>query len=125
VACIFALKGAEVISYPSAIGSEPDWPDYSSAEAWDTILRAHGIANGVFVAAVNRVGVEDDMRFYGESFVSDPLGDFLSTAGSEEQTLLADVDSARNRDLRELLHFLRDWRIDTYGPLLHRVIGSS
>ncbi len=125
VARIFALKGAEIIFYPSAIGSEPDRPDYSSAEAWKTVLRAHGIANGVFVAAVNRVGVEDDMRFYGESFVSDPFGDFISSAGADEQILFADIDFAKIRDLRELLHFLRDRRVDTYEPMLCRVIESS
>jgi N-carbamoylputrescine amidase len=120
VARIFALGGAELLFYPSAIGSEPDRPGYSSAEAWRTVLRAHAIANGVFVAAVNRVGVEEDMTFYGESFVSDPFGEILASAGAEETVLVADVDFARVRELRELFHFFRDRRVDTYAPLLKR-----
>lgn len=122
VARIFALQGAEILFYPSAIGSEPDRPGYSSAEAWRCVLRAHGIANGVFVAAVNRVGVEDQMSFYGESFVSDPFGELLAEAGGEETVVFADLDRRKIRELRELFHFFRDRRIDTYGPLLDRIV---
>lgn len=125
VARIMALQGAQVLFYPSAIGSEPDRPGYSSAEAWRTVIRSHGIANGVFVAAVNRVGVEDAMTFYGESFVSDPLGEVLAQAGDSEQVLLADLRLDRVREARELLHFLRDRRIDTYEPLLKRTIEEE
>ena len=121
VARIFALAGAELLFYPSAIGSEPDRPGYSSAGAWKTVLCSHGITNGVFIAAVNRVGVEDDMEFYGESFVSDPFGNVIASAGSDEEVLLADVDFSRNRELRELFHFLRDRRVDTYEPILRRL----
>ncbi|TWT98194.1 N-carbamoyl-D-amino acid hydrolase [Botrimarina colliarenosi] len=122
VARIMALQGAQILFYPSAIGSEPDRPGYSSAEAWRTVIRSHGIANGVFVAAVNRVGTEEAMTFYGESFVSDPLGEVLAQADSAEQVLLADLPLGRVREARELLHFLRDRRIDTYEPLLKRTI---
>jgi N-carbamoylputrescine amidase len=125
VARIFALQGAEIIFYPSAIGSEPDRPDYSSSEAWRTVLRAHGITNGVYVAVVNRVGVEEDMSFYGESFISDPFGDIVSSAGADEAIVYADIDFDKVRELRELLHFLRDRRIDTYGPMLSRIIETS
>lgn len=122
VARIFALRGAEVLFYPSAIGSEPDRPGYSSAEAWRCVIRSHAIANGVFVAAVNRVGVEDGLSFYGGSFVSDPFGEIVGEAGSEEAVVFADIDVRKIRELRELFHFLRDRRIDTYGPLLDRLV---
>ena len=120
VARIFALQGAAILFYPSAIGSEPDRPEYSSAEAWRTVIRAHGIANGVFVAAVNRVGVEDAMTFYGESFVSDPFGELIAQAGSEDEILFAECDLDRIRELRDLFQFFRDRRVDTYGPILER-----
>lgn len=122
VARIFALQGASIIFYPSAIGSEPDRPDYSSAEAWKRVISAHGIANGVFVAAPNRVGKEGEMIFYGQSFISDPFGDFLAEAGEEEEILIGECDLQRIREARELLHFLRDRRVDTYGPMLKRII---
>jgi N-carbamoylputrescine amidase len=122
VSRIFALEGAEILFFPTAIGSEPDRPGYSSAEAWRTVIRSHAIANGLFVAAVNRVGVEDQMTFYGESFVCDPFGEILARAGAEEAVLLADIDLGRIRELRELLHFLRDRRIETYEPLLQRLV---
>jgi len=122
VARVFALEGAQILFYPSAIGSEPDRPGYSSAEAWRTVIRSHAIANGIFVAAVNRVGVEDEMTFYGESFVADPFGEILVRAGAEEEVLIADLDLGRIRELRDLLHFLRDRRIETYRPLLERLV---
>ena len=122
VARVFALEGAQILFYPSAIGSEPDRPGYSSAEAWRTVIRSHAIANGIFVAAVNRVGVEDEMTFYGESFVADPFGEILVSAGAEEEVLIADLDLGRIRELRDLLHFLRDRRIETYRPLLERLV---
>ncbi|MCB0211661.1 MAG: carbon-nitrogen hydrolase [Anaerolineae bacterium] len=125
VARIFALQGANIIFYPTAIGSEPDRPDYSSTGAWQTIIRSHGIANGVFVAAVNRVGVEDAMRFYGHSFISNPFGDFLTEAGEDEQIIYADLDYDQIRELRNLFQFFRDRRVDTYGPLLKRVIDPD
>ncbi len=122
VARIFALRGAEILFYPSAIGSEPDRPGYSSAEAWRCVIRSHAIANGVFVAAVNRVGVEGEMSFYGESFVSDPFGEIIGRAEGEEAVVFADVDVGKIREVRELFHFLRDRRIDTYEPLLDRLL---
>jgi N-carbamoylputrescine amidase len=122
VARLFALQGANIIFYPSAIGSEPDRPDYSSHEAWQTVIRAHGITNGVFIAASNRVGVEDDMTFYGHSFISDPFGDFLATAEKQEAIIYADCDFGKIREARELLHFFRDRRTDTYSGLLKKTL---
>jgi N-carbamoylputrescine amidase len=124
VARIFTLQGADIIFYPSAIGSEPDRPDYSSHEAWQTVIRAHGITNGVFIAASNRVGVEKDMTFYGHSFISDPFGDFLASAQQEETVIYADCNPGRIREARELLQFLRDRRVDTYAPLLNKLLSD-
>ena len=123
VARIFALQGANILFYPSAIGSEPDRPDYCSHEAWQTVMRAHGITNGVFIAASNRVGVEGGMTFYGHSFISDPFGDFLSKAEKDETIIYADCDMGKIREARELLHFFRDRRVDTYAPLLQKILG--
>lgn len=124
VARILSLMGAEILLYPSAIGSEPDQPELSTQDAWKTVIRSHGIANGVFSAAINRVGVEDEMTFYGGSFLSDPLGEVLAEGSDQEEIVIADADLGRIRQARELLHFLRDRRIDTYEPLLKRVIES-
>jgi N-carbamoylputrescine amidase len=122
VARIFAMQGANIIFYPSAIGSEPDRPDYSSHKAWQTVISAHGITNGVFIAASNRVGKEGDMRFYGKSFISDPFGDFLAEADDSETIIYADCDVSKIKEARELLHFLRDRRVDTYAPLLQKTL---
>jgi N-carbamoylputrescine amidase len=118
VARIFALQGANIIFYPSAIGSEPDRPEYSSADAWQCVIRSHGIANNVFIAAPNRVGTEQDMTFYGESFISDPFGTFLAKANDKDAILYADCDFSKVKEARELLQFFRDRRVDTYAPLL-------
>ncbi|TWT47401.1 N-carbamoyl-D-amino acid hydrolase [Botrimarina hoheduenensis] len=125
VARIMALMGAEILFYPSAIGSEPDEPELSTQEAWKTVIRAHGVANNVFVAAVNRVGVEDQMTFYGGSFLSGPLGEVLCEGRDREEVLIASADLAQIRKARNLLHFLRDRRIDTYGPLLQRLVEPN
>lgn len=122
VARIMSLMGAEMLFYPSAIGSEPDEPELSTQEAWKTVIRAHGVANNVFVAAVNRVGVEDAMTFYGGSFLSDPLGEVLCEGLDKEEVLIAEADLSKIRKARNLLHFLRDRRIDTYEPLLKRLV---
>lgn len=122
VARIMSLMGAELLFYPSAIGSEPDEPDLSTQEAWKTVIRSHGVANNVFVAAVNRVGVEGDMTFYGGSFLSDPLGEVLCEGFDKEEVLVAEADLAKIRKARNLLHFLRDRRVDTYEPILKRLI---
>ncbi len=124
VARIFALQGADIIFYPSAIGSEPDRPDYSSHEAWQTVIRSHGITNGVFIAASNRVGTEKDMTFYGHSFISDPFGDFLASAQHEETIIHAECNFNRIREARELLQFLRDRRVDTYAPILKKLLSD-
>ena len=123
VARILSLKGAQVIFYPSAIGSEPDHPEYSSQEAWETVIKSHGIANGLFVAAVNRVGQEDEMSFYGGSFISNPFGDILARGDNEsDQVVAAELDLKQIREFRDLFHFYRDRRPETYRELLKVVI---
>jgi N-carbamoylputrescine amidase len=118
VARILALKGAEILFFPSAIGSEPDHPNLSTKAAWEKAISAHGISNGVFVAAVNRVGQEDEMSFYGGSFISDPLGNILASLGQDEGILIHEIDKGQIDFARNLLQFLRDRRPETYGILL-------
>lgn len=120
---ICALKGAEILFYPTAIGwirghrsADGDWH-----EAWETIMRSHGIASGVHVAAVNRVGTEADLRFWGGSFVSGPFGKVFKRASFEhEATIVAKLDLSRNLKIQEGWGFLRNRRPDTYGPLLRK-----
>jgi N-carbamoylputrescine amidase len=125
VSRILSLKGAEIIFYPSAIGSEPDHPGYSSREAWETVIRSHGIANGLFVAAVNRVGREDDMSFYGSSFISNPFGEVLARGDdSSDQIVAAGLDLGQIKRFRDIFQFHRDRRPDTYRELLEVVIDQ-
>jgi|SRR5579871_228255 len=123
-----ALKGAEVLLYPSAIGWHPqEKEEHGSAqrEAWELMHRAHAIANGVFVAAVNRVGHEGDaeagLQFWGSSFVCDPFGILLGqTSEDGEEVLVVPCDRRRIEEVRRNWPFLRDRRIDAYGDLTRR-----
>jgi N-carbamoylputrescine amidase len=121
---LLALDGAEILFYPTAIGWLPNESEEENAaqrDAWITIQRSHAVANGVYVAAVNRVGREEDLRFYGSSFVADPAGRVLASAGcDEEETLLVDCPLAAIEDQRRGWPFLRDRRLDAYGDLLVR-----
>ena len=127
---IAALAGAQVVFYPTAIGwhaSEKARCGRAQHDAWRTIQRAHAIANGVYVAAVNRVGYEGPpergLEFWGGSFVADPFGEVLAEAPHDrEETLLVECDPARIEEVRRNWPFLRDRRIDAYGPILNRVI---
>ena len=119
-----ALAGAQVLVYPTAIGWETGArPEWESAEhdAWETAQRAHAIANGVFVVAVNRVGSEERLTFWGQSFVADPFGRVIARASStEEETLVVDLDLSLIETVRRGWPFLRDRRIDAYGDLTKR-----
>lgn len=123
-----ALGGAEILFYPTAIGWHPsEKAEYGAAQldAWRTIQRAHAIANGVYVAAVNRVGFEGpadrSLEFWGSSFVADPFGQIVAEASSgEEETLVVECDPRRAEEVRRNWPFLRDRRIDAYSPLLLR-----
>jgi N-carbamoylputrescine amidase len=123
VARILGIKGAQIIFYPSAIGSEPDRPEYSSQAAWETVIKSHGIANALFIAALNRVGREDEMRFYGGSFISNPFGDVLARGDNQsDQVVAAELDFNQIREFRDLFHFYRDRRPETYSELLKIVV---
>jgi N-carbamoylputrescine amidase len=126
-----SLGGANILFYPTAIGWHPsEKQQYGAAQldAWQTIQRAHAIANGVFVAAVNRVGFEGPpdkgLEFWGSSFVADPFGQVIAQASqTDEEILIAECDPRRMDDVRRNWPFLRDRRIDAYSPILQRWIG--
>jgi N-carbamoylputrescine amidase len=114
----FALAGAEVLVYPTAIGSEPDHPGFDTEPLWEQVIRAQGVMNGTFMVAVNRTGREGPLTFYGSSFVSDPYGRVLVHAPrSEPAVLVADLDLDQCRDWLDLFPLLRTRRPETYGPL--------
>jgi agmatine deiminase len=119
---ILTLKGADVIFYPTAIGWVKDYtsPDGDWLNAWKTVQRGHAIANGVHVAAVNRVGKEGELQFWGHSFVCDSFGKVLQEAGENEETLLVDVDLSKNERIRDGWGFLKNRRPDTYSPLTQK-----
>ncbi|PKL60651.1 MAG: peptidyl-arginine deiminase, partial [Methanomicrobiales archaeon HGW-Methanomicrobiales-4] len=123
---IVALAGAEIIIYPTAIGDiiaacpkEGAWQ-----EPWETIQRSHAIANSVHVAAVNRVGTENGVAFFGGSFVCDAFGCVLARAGREEEIILVQIDLSMNSEVRESWGFMRNRRPDTYNPLCSPIRGQ-
>ena len=119
---LVALDGAEIVFYPTAIAwlhGESDQENAAQRESWITVQRAHAIANGVFVAAVNRVGPEGSLTFFGSSFVCDPQGRMLALAPSDrEEVLVVDCPLGRIEEQRRGWPFLRDRRIDAYADLL-------
>jgi N-carbamoylputrescine amidase len=116
---LFALAGAEVLVYPTAIGSEPDHPDFDTEPLWEQVIRAQGIMNGTFMIAVNRTGVEGPLTFYGSSFVSDPYGRVVAQAPrGEPAVLVADLDLDQCRDWLDLFPLIATRRPETYGPLI-------
>jgi len=116
-----ALKGADIIFYPTAIGgilnqnpAEEDWHD-----AWETIQRGHAIANSVYVMAVNRVGAEDKLKFWGQSFICDSFGKVIKRASADqEEILIAEVDLGKNKTIRDDWGFFINRRPDTYRDLV-------
>lgn len=125
-----SLGGANILFYPTAIGWHPSEKQQFGAaqlDAWRTIQRSHAIANGVFVAAVNRVGFEgppqNGLEFWGHSFVCDPFGQVLAEASADkEEILVVKCDPRRIEEVRRNWPFLRDRRIDAYSPILERWI---
>ncbi len=117
----YSLAGAEILIYPTAIGSEPDHPGFDTEPLWQQVIVGNGIANGTFMVAVNRIGVESPLTFYGSSFISDPYGRILVQAPREEPAVLvADLDLDQRRDWLELFPFLTTRRPDAYGSLTQR-----
>jgi len=123
-----AMRGAHVLLYPTAIAwcnDELPEEQQRQRDAWITMQRSHAIANGVFVAAVNRVGVEGDIHFYGSSFVADPSGKVIAQANeSDPELLVVDCDLSKIEPQRRAWPFLRDRRIDAYSDLTRRYIDE-
>jgi len=121
-----ALGGAQMLFYPTAIGwhhTEKPQARQAQHEAWEIVQRGHAVANGVYVAAVNRVGTEDGLQFWGASFLSDPFGRLLARASQEaEETLVVSCDLDRIDTIRQHWPFLRDRRIDAYENLTKRYL---
>jgi N-carbamoylputrescine amidase len=122
---ILALKGADFVFYPSAIGSEPDNPDLDTSQTWVDGVKAHGIHNNFYIAAVNRVGREyasdgsGHMDFYGRSFVSDPWGNMIVTGNrTDDEVIIATLDLDEIKRARDILQFHRDRRVDSYKEIL-------
>jgi N-carbamoylputrescine amidase len=137
---ITALRGAQVLFYTTAIGWHPhEKEEFGTAqyEAWQTIQRAHAIANGVYVAAVNRVGLEHGevrgnrvegpgLEFWGGSFLADPFGRVVAKAAhDQEEILIGEIDLAKMEDVRRNWPFLRDRRIDAYAPIGSRFLDGK
>jgi N-carbamoylputrescine amidase len=126
VARAYSLEGADVLVYPTAIGSEPDHPGFDTAPLWQRVIVANGIANGTFMVAVNRFGEEPPLSFYGSSFISDPYGRILAEAPrGEAAVLVADLDLDQRQDWLELFPFLSTRRPDAYGSLSDAAAGSG
>ena len=130
-----ALQGATILFYPTAIGWHPaEKAEFGVAQhdAWRTIQRAHAIANGIYVAVVNRVGYEGKpetgdpgLEFWGNSFVADPFGQMVAEASNDkEEILVVECDPAKSEDTRRNWPFLRDRRIDAYHPITNRWLGE-
>ena len=129
-----ALQGAEVLFYPTAIGWHPlEKDEYGENQhgAWMNVMRGHAVANGVYVAAANRVGLEQyipdtaGIQFWGSSFIAGPQGEILAQAShDQEEILMAEVDLALQENVRQNWPFFRDRRIDAYGDITKRAIDN-
>jgi N-carbamoylputrescine amidase len=131
---LMALKGAEILIYPTAIGwfdEDNEDEKQRQLEAWITVQRGHAVANGLPVVAINRVGKEldnhkvlDGIRFWGNSFVVGSQGEFLAQASNDkEEIIYCDIDFKRSEDVRRIWPFLRDRRIDSYNNITKRFIN--
>jgi N-carbamoylputrescine amidase len=115
----YSLEGADVLIYPTAIGSEPDHPAFDTEPLWERVITGNAIANGMFMVAVNRIGTEPPLTFYGSSFICDPYGRKLVQAPRDEPAvIIADLDLDQRGDWLELFPFLTTRRPDAYGALV-------
>ena len=118
VARSYGLGGADILSYPTAIGSEPDHPSFSTRPLWQKVITGHAIANGLFIAVPNRTGTEGLISFYGGSFIVDPFGRMLVEAPEDEEVaMVAEIDIAQRQDWLQLFPFFGTRRPDTYSAL--------
>jgi len=125
VARAYALAGADILCYPTAIGSEPDHPDFDTEPLWRQVIIGHAIANGLFIVVPNRWGNEGLLDFYGSSFIVDPYGRILAQAGrSGNEVLVVELDLDQRRDWLELFPFFATRRPDTYGSLSDAVVNK-
>lgn len=119
LARIYSMNGAQFIFYPTAIGSEPNDPTLDSSRQWQIMMQSHAIANGIFVGAANRVGKENDVTFYGSSFICDPLGNVLAQAGRDTtEVITADLDLGKITYWREFFPLIYQRNPRTYQRLL-------
>ena len=122
VARNYGLRGADLLCYPTAIGSEPDHPQFDTRPLWQSVIVSHAIANGLFIAVPNRTGMEGLIRFYGGSFIADPFGRILVEAPeNEEVALVAEIDLNHRQDWLQLFPFFATRRPDTYAKLTEPV----
>jgi len=126
---ITSLLGAEILFYPTAIGwstAQPADVNRAQHQAWQIIQRSHAIANGIFVVSVNRTGLEGNMNFWGGSFVSGPFGELKYQAPHDREVIhIQELDLRQIDEIRVHWPFLRDRRIDSYGPILNRYIDET
>ena len=118
---ITALKGADILIYPTAIGWDDNEPKNvypEQVEAWTTMMRSHAIANGIYVMAVNRIGREGYLNFWGHSFLANPYGTLIHQDKTNETISEVEIDFSKTKECRQIWPFLRDRRIDSYQSLL-------
>ena len=125
---ITSLMGAEILVFPTAIGwavTQAEETNRQQHRAWQAVQQSHAVANGVYVVSVNRTGRESDMNFWGASFVADPFGEILHRAPHDrEEVHVQELDLHKINEARVHWPFLRDRRIDSYGPILNRFLDE-
>lgn len=125
VARSYALAGADILCYPTAIGSEPDHPEFDTEPLWRKVIIGHAIANGLFIVVPNRLGNEGLIDFYGSSFIVDPYGRILVQASrAQNEVIVAELDLDQRRDWLELFPFFATRRPDTYEALTNDVVNK-